>query len=187
VIADLAVEMHGFLNDIRVKHAFGGALALNCYAEPRGSIDVDVNISVPMTEADGIVAKLEVRGFAPLLNRSEWMPAGGVRVVRELDIVDLFFSFDAYHQLLLANSVEHPFPYAGGVLLLPFLSASDLVLVKLAFNRTKDWADIEAMLLAGTQIDSDYIGEHLLAFKGAGMHPRLSRLKKLFDSITPQP
>ena len=115
------------------------------------------------------------------------MPAGGVRVVRDLDVVDLFFSFDSYHQLLLANAVEHPFPNEGAVLQLPFLSANDLVLVKLAFNRTKDWADIEAMLAAGTQIDGDYVGEHLLAFKGPGMHPRVSRLRKLVDSFMAPP
>jgi hypothetical protein len=183
MIADLVVELHQTFDELDIAHAFGGALALNFYAEPRGTGDVDVNVSVPVTRADELVEHLGRQGFAPLMERSQWVPAGGVRVVRPDDgaIVDLFVAFDGYHQIVVNNAVRHPFP-PGATTEIPFLAANDLVVMKLSFNRSKDWVDIEAMCAAGTPIDLDYVRHHLLAFKGERMHPRLSRLAQIVPS-----
>jgi hypothetical protein len=184
LIGDLAIELHGLFEDGDVRHAFGGALALNCYAEPRGSVDVDVNVAVPFAHAEELVGDLGPQGFQPLLPPSDWMPAAGVRLTRGHDIVDVFLAFDPYHQRMLDNAVLHPFPHGHEMVQLPVLSANDLVVVKLAFNRTKDWADIEAMLLAGTVVDFDYVRQQAVAFKGDGMHPRLARLRRLLEART---
>jgi hypothetical protein len=34
-----------------IPHAFGGALALAYYAEPRATVDIDINVFIPATEA----------------------------------------------------------------------------------------------------------------------------------------
>jgi hypothetical protein len=36
-----------------VPHAFGGALALAYYAEPRATVDIDLNVFVPVADAPG--------------------------------------------------------------------------------------------------------------------------------------
>ena len=41
---DLIVAVHEHLSAAKVRHAFGGALALAYVAEPRGTVDIDVNV-----------------------------------------------------------------------------------------------------------------------------------------------
>ena len=42
------IEVHRTLSKAAVAHAFGGALALAQVAEPRGTVDVDVNVFTPL-------------------------------------------------------------------------------------------------------------------------------------------
>ena len=42
--------------------AFGGALALAYYAEPRATVDIDVNVFVPPDDVDRVVVLLEPLG-----------------------------------------------------------------------------------------------------------------------------
>jgi hypothetical protein len=182
LIAELVLEVHSILNDAGIDHAFGGALALNYYAEARGTVDVDVNLSVPAEGAASVADILRISGFEPELPEGSWLPVAGLRMMRSQDVVDLFFSFDDYHRLVLDNAVLHPFPSAGGSQELPFLAADDLVVMKLSLNRTKDWADIEAMIAAGTPIDVGYVRAQLVAFRGATTHPRVARLSMLLET-----
>lgn len=47
-----------------IPYAIGGALALGYYAEPRGTVDVDINIFVTPPEAiDGLIQTLGQAGF----------------------------------------------------------------------------------------------------------------------------
>jgi len=39
----------------RVPHAFGGAISLAYHAEPRATIDIDVNVFVPVDRVDEIL------------------------------------------------------------------------------------------------------------------------------------
>ena len=55
-------------------HAFGGALALAYYAEPRATIDIDLNVFVPPTQA---AAVLGVLGPLGVHGSIELAPAGG--------------------------------------------------------------------------------------------------------------
>ncbi len=60
---------------------------------------------------------------------------------------------------------------------LPFLSCTDLAVFKAFFDRTKDWADIEAVLEAGTADVHAAIG-WLVDLLG-GDDPRVARLRGL--------
>jgi hypothetical protein len=46
-IGEVIIEIDEALRSFGVNHAFGGALALAYYAEPRGTVDIDVNVNVP--------------------------------------------------------------------------------------------------------------------------------------------
>ena len=52
---ELAVEVSGFLRAAGIAHAVGGALALGFYAEPRETLDVDLNGFVYADEPKDIV------------------------------------------------------------------------------------------------------------------------------------
>jgi hypothetical protein len=137
-------------------HAFGGALALAYYAEPRSTIDIDVNVFIPASRFAEVATPLAALGaaaddpaVADLVKRDEQ-----VRVMWEHTPIDLFFSYDAFHDAASRGLRRVPF----GNTTIPILGADHLVVCKVAFDRPKDWVDIDAMLAAGAVI---YAGEVL--------------------------
>jgi hypothetical protein len=178
--ADVAVEAHELLDAKGIRHAFGGALALNYYAQPRLTMDVDINIAVPVEDADEVIDAFVEQAFeleSPLVE--ERAPVAGTRLRRNRDILDLFFAFDDFHAKVVRNARIFPFSAGGEVVELPFLSADDLVVMKMSSNRAKDWVDIEAMLASGTPVDADYSSRELVGFRGPTMHPRTAVLRQL--------
>jgi len=173
------VAVHDHLDGRHVPHAFGGALALAYYAEPRGTIDVDVNVFVPFERAAEIVDGLGAVGFAAELAVEEWSPIAGVRLVRagEPPLLDLFFSIDERYESIARRVRRFPFGSAG--VNLPFLSAEDLTVFKLSFGRDKDWVDLRRLVAGRPDLDIGYIEQQLIGLRGPTMYPRLARLRRL--------
>jgi hypothetical protein len=133
-------------------HAFGGALALAYYAEPRSTVDIDVNVFIPAERFPevaeplvGLGAAADDPSVAPLVRRD-----GQVRVMWDETPIDLFFSYDAFHEA--AGRARQRVPF--GDTTIPILAADHLIVCKVVFDRPKDWVDIEAMLAAGATIDA---------------------------------
>lgn len=150
-LADKVVALDEALTALATAHAFGGAIALAYYGEPRVTIDIDVNVFVA---PDRSAAVLE--GAASL---GVELPSGAQRlVVRDDQIrlwwdgiaVDLFFAYDAFHAAAERRTRAVPFRDTT----VPILSATDLLVCKVVFDRAKDWLDIAQMLfLSASEID----------------------------------
>jgi hypothetical protein len=135
-----------------VPHAFGGALALAYYAEPRGTIDIDVNVFVPPSNAASVLgplgemgADVGAPGVEELVRRD-----GQVRVMWERTPIDLFFAYDDFHDAAARARRLVPF----GDRTIPVLSAEHLVVCKSIFDRSRDWVDIDAILDGGMALDT---------------------------------
>lgn len=133
-----------------VPHAFGGAIALAYYAEPRATIDIDLNVFVAAAE--------EGRVFTPLAELGVRRPAdaaavlatdGQLRVDLDGTPLDLFFAYDPFHHAVAKDSRRVPFADVE----IPVLSATHLTVCKAVFSRPKDWVDIDAMLDHDAPID----------------------------------
>ncbi|GIU84915.1 MAG: hypothetical protein KatS3mg008_1690 [Acidimicrobiales bacterium] len=135
----------------RVPHAFGGAIALAYYAEPRATVDVDLNVFVPPERFDSVAARLRPLGVAVDDEdvRQRVAQEGQVRVFWDHVPLDLFFAYDRFHRAA-AREVRRV-PFADRTI--PILAASHLVVCKVVFDRPKDWVDIEAMATSGADID----------------------------------
>lgn len=183
-LVELVVTVHDRLDHAGVAHAFGGALALAYVAEPRGTVDVDVNVFAPPEEIDGALEALAPVGLVPEQERTDWLPIAGIRLRNPSDPfpVDVFPSLDPAYALIEARVVEHPF--GPDRRLLPFLSAEDLTLFKLSFGRPKDWVDITGIAAAVPRLDVEYIEQQIVALRGPSMYPRLARLRSL---LRPEP
>ncbi len=138
------VLVHRALEGVSIAHAFGGALALAYYAEPRATIDVDLNVFVPPRRAgrtlDTLTAlgvDLERRTTLELARRD-----GQARVRWGRTPLDLFFSYDPFHDACQASRRMVPF----GDTRIPILAAEHLLVCKAVFDRRKDWIDIEQVL-----------------------------------------
>lgn len=148
-LAQRVVGLHRAL--ARIPHAFGGALALAYYAEPRATIDIDLNVFVgveALARVEAPLTKLGVvfTGDARLLVQRD----GQARVFWDATPVDLFFAYDPFHDAVRASVRTVPF----ADMTIPVLSADHLVVCKVVFNRPKDWVDIDALLAAGTSVDA---------------------------------
>lgn len=134
-----------------VPHAFGGALALAYYAEPRATIDIDLNVFVPPDRFSEVAVPLGRLGasadnpsVAAVVQRD-----GQARVMWDATPIDLFFSYDAFHDA--AGAARRFVPFGDGTI--PILAAEHLIVCKAVFNRPKDWVDIDSMLAGGADID----------------------------------
>jgi hypothetical protein len=177
-LVDRLLAVHRSLDDASLPHAFGGALALAwCTHEVRATIDLDVNVFVAIDRAtevlDALPDGVERTGAdLELLARD-----GQVRVWWERTPVDLFLNTTDFHAQVATRARTEPF--AGDTL--PFLACSDLAVFKAFFDRTKDWADLEAMVAAGS-LDAAAVLGTLVLYLG-GDDPRVARLRGLVARI----
>lgn len=178
----LVLDVHRQLTKASLAHAFGGALALAYVSEPRGTIDVDINVFTPFDEVDVILEVLASIDLRPEHARADWLPVAGIRLRRVTDPypVDLFASLDDRYAEIERRCVRRPFGRGDAVL--PFLSAEDLAMFKLSFGRDKDWVDLRAIVLAQPNLDVDYIERQLVSLRGPSMYPRVARLRSLVRS-----
>jgi len=145
------------LRDAEIPHAFGGALALAYYATPRGTQDIDLNVFVPTAQADRILDLLHTLGVArgSKSEHARLTRDGQIRVFWGHTPLDLFFAYDPLHQSCVERKRSVPF---GGDDDIDVLSAEDLAVFKVIFDRPKDWNDLAEMLYAlGPQFDSAYV------------------------------
>ncbi|MGE3619153.1 MAG: hypothetical protein AB7L84_01710 [Acidimicrobiia bacterium] len=143
ILADRLLAVHAALDGAGFPHAFGGAIALAyCTEEPRGTRDVDVNVFVGAEESARVLDALPagvVVGEADVRAATE---AGQVRVWWDDTPLDLFFDVHDFHREIAAD--VRVVPFAGTEI--PVLGCAALAVFKVVFDRTKDWADLEAMV-----------------------------------------
>lgn len=182
-LVDLVLDVHRSLDRHDLPHAFGGALALAYFGEPRATVDIDVNVFVPVADLARVVVAMEEVACSPTVEPDAWVPVGGVRFAhRDRPFpVDVFPSIDEEVYGAIFERVA-PKPFGPGDEELPFLSAEDLVLFKLSFGRDKDWVDLSAIARTGGDLDLDYIEAQLVALRGPTIYPRIARLRRLFAS-----
>jgi hypothetical protein len=141
------VALHKTLSEARIPHAFGGAIALAYWTlEPRGTRDIDVNVFVPASDPDRALAALPEGIAFPAGVRETIVRDGQVRVWWDDTPVDLFFDYADVHVAAARNRRRVAFQDTR----IPVLGPVELAVFKVMFDRTRDWADMEAMAERGT-------------------------------------
>ncbi len=178
-LPDKVIAIHEALRTARISHAVGGALALAYYAEPRATIDIDLNLFVPATRWREVVDVLEQLGVkADDLDVSALERDGQCRLWWSDNPVDLFFAYDPIHRAMQKEARRVPFEGA----MLPILAPEHLAVCKAMFDRRKDWLDIEKMLIANDDFDLAAVEAWLNRMVGED-DPRLERLNEVRASL----
>jgi hypothetical protein len=173
-VPEKMLAIHDGLQRAGLDHAFGGALALAwCTQQARGTIDVDVNVFVGPERTAAALDALPSGVVATDDDRRLLRRDGQARLWWGTTPVDLFLSTTPFHDAAATRVRWEPF---GGALL-PFLSCDDLAVFKAFFNRTKHWADLEAMREAGT-LDLASVAGVLATLLGPG-DERIAKLLAL--------
>ncbi|MFY9487220.1 MAG: hypothetical protein WAP35_00790 [Solirubrobacterales bacterium] len=134
--------VHESLAAAKLPHAFGGAIALAyCTQEPRGTRDLDVNIFVQRDRAADALGALPDGVKVAQADIDQVLRDGQTRVWWDETPVDVFLNNLPLHDRV-AKGVRWR-PLAGRDV--PLLDCTSLALFKAFFNRTKDWADLEAI------------------------------------------
>lgn len=160
-LPEKVVALHHALEGASVAHAFGGALALAYYAEPRATVDVDVNVFVGPEQAEVVTDALTPLGVEPadvaLIRRD-----GQVRTWWGRNPVDLFFAYDAFHHRMDEWAALVPF----GEERVRVLAPEHLLVCKAVFDRSKDWIDIDQMLVGVPDLDAGEVRTWLARLVG---------------------
>ena len=141
-------------------YAFGGAIALAAWSEPRATADVDLVLFLGpdrIDEAIALVRSADVEVDAPSARaeaQARGMFVGRAGIVR----VDVFVPSIPFDRVAEAHRVR---TRIGGRETFVH-SAEVLAVFKLLFFRRKDLLDVERMLqIRGAAFDRDFVREHL--------------------------
>jgi hypothetical protein len=146
VLAERLLEIHDALTAAELPHAFGGAIALAyCTEEPRGTRDLDLNVFAEPGRADEVCDALPAGVARADSQLSDARRDGQVRLWWRDTPIDIFFNVVPFHAEV-ARTVRQV-PFAGRTI--PVVSCVGVAVFKALLDRTKDWADIEAMVQAG--------------------------------------
>jgi hypothetical protein len=138
-------SIHDSLAEAGLAHAFGGAIALAyCVEEPRGTRDLDVNIFIDASRAESALASLPPGVRVRKKDIAKVKRDGQARLDWDGTPIDVFLNNIPLHDAVAAAIVWVRLEGRD----VPVLDCASLVIFKVFFDRTKDWADIEAVAQA---------------------------------------
>ncbi len=148
-LPDKVVAIHDGLHAARIGHAFGGALALAYYAEPRATVDIDLNVFLSPDRHADVHAALRPLGVADAVHEAALARDGQCRWWWGRTPIDLFFAYDELHDAMRREVRSVPF----GEATIPILAPEHLAVCKAVFDRPKDWLDVEQILVCEADLD----------------------------------
>ena len=145
------IAVHKSLHKAGLDHAVGGALALATYVyPPRGTVDIDLNLTADPAQPQRVLSALPRQVHIHAGAADELRSVSQVRLwwrSATLDTpIDLFLpASPMYHRLVVERA--QPVAFLGTEI--KVLTATDLMVFKMLFDRRKDWADIESLIRSG--------------------------------------
>ena len=163
----------------RIPYAFGGAIALFYYRDPRSTTDIDVNVFLPPERQQEVLAVLSALFALDTVGLGREIEANGqARALWGTTFVDLFFADTDFHDAMAGRVRREPFLGEE----IPVLSAEDLIVCKALFDRPKDWLDIAAVVASQEPaLDGAYVEAALGLFVEPSDH-RFARWGELNGS-----
>ena len=170
-LPERVIALHRSLVRNRIPHAFGGAIALAYWTlDPRGTSDIDLNVFVSAAESSGALEALPSGVDRPEGTVEAIATDGQIRLWWDGTPIDLFFDYVPVHSDAARHARTVPFADTR----IPVLGPVELGVLKVMYDRTRDWADIEAMVTAKT-LDLDAVRTTLATLLEPD-DPRFARL-----------
>jgi hypothetical protein len=173
-LPEKVLAIHRALQEAKIPHAIGGALALAYYAEPRATVDVDVNVFLSAEHWPRVRDALEPIGVDVTLDPTALERDEQVRLWWGRNPVDLFFAYADLHEEMRRR--VRKVPLGRGTI--SILSPEHLAVCKAMFDRAKDWIDIEQILIAADPLDLGEIESWLERMVGKD-DPRFGKLEEV--------
>lgn len=167
-------SIHDALTEAGFAHAFGGAVALAyCVEEPRGTRDLDVNIFIDAAKAKAVLASLPAGVRVRKKDVDKVLRDGQARLDWDGTPIDVFLNNIPLHEAVAGSVVWVQLEGRD----IPVLDCASLAIFKAFFDRTKDWADLEAIAIV-TPEDIKGAAETIAELVGED-DPAVEKLKAL--------
>ncbi len=166
-----AAQLAAQLEKSSVEYALGGALALGYWANPRGTLDVDITVFMPVDRPSECVWLLQDIGceFAAADAANMLREHGFCRVTISGVRVDVFLPIAPFYEH--ARTRRKRVELNGQAVMI--WDAETLAVFKMMFFRRKDLVDVEQILRTqGASFDRAWVRERLAEMYGA-RDPRL--------------
>jgi len=157
-----AKEVSDFMSERGWPHCIIGGLAVQCWGEPRTTMDTDISLFTGWGEEEGYVSALLGR-FAPRMeNAHAFAIANRILLLRSDNGTDVDIALAAlpFEEEMVKRAVSHEF---GSGVTLPCCTAEDLFIMKAFAARPRDWVDAESIVKRRGNLDTAYILGHLSA------------------------
>jgi len=178
-VAEVAARLAERLEDIGCEYALGGAIALACWAEPRGTVDADVSFYLPIKEPGKTVTVLNAidAEFSESKVRESLMEHGFCSARFLGRRLDVFLPIATIYEAARPRRKRMP---VGGRQVLVW-DAETLSVFKMMFFRRKDLADVESILRTQSgNLDLAWVESQLVEMCG-NLDPRVSQWNELVD------
>lgn len=173
------VTVHESLLKAKLPHAFGGAIAVAYYGEPRMTKDIDINVFISGERSGRISEALEALGIDTELENRDLQNQEELKLEWEENSLHLFFSWDSLHDEMERRVRIAPFAEDA----IPLVAPEHLVTRKAILDRPKDWIDIEQILVATDPLDLGEIETWLERMVGSA-DPRMKKLEEVKSSLS---
>jgi len=181
--SEMARTLADGLEAAAIPYAVGGALALGVWAFPRATLDVDLNVFVPIEDLPQVFDVLETAGCKVARERALTQAAsdgyfeayaGPMRI--DVFVPSIPFYDNVRRRIRQATLEGRPAWY---------LSPEDLAVMKLLFFRPKDLLDLERLVALRADLDRRYVERAIESLLGAG-DSRLREWNALLERVDAQ-
>ncbi len=158
---DVARELQDFFKSREWEFCFIGGLALQRWGEPRVTQDIDCTLFTGFGNEISFIRDLSRHYESRIENAEEFALANRVLLLQSKSRIgiDLALGGLPYEKGVVERASD--FEFIPGIILRT-CSAEDLVILKAFADRTRDWADIEGIILRrGSQLDWEFIYSQL--------------------------
>jgi hypothetical protein len=179
---DVAEQLVKELNKRGEEYALGGAVALAYWAEPRGTMDVDLTLFLSAEKPSEVVWILGEIGC-------DCVASEAIASLREHSFcraaylgfdVDVFVPNIPFYDAAKLRRRQVPL----GAERATIWDAETLAVFKMMFFRRKDIADVEQILRSQSSFDRDFVREQLVDIYGP-RDPRIAQWDELVNEIQP--
>ncbi|HYW69582.1 MAG TPA: nucleotidyl transferase AbiEii/AbiGii toxin family protein [Pyrinomonadaceae bacterium] len=160
-VLSAAAEVQAFCDGQGWQFCFIGGIALQRWAEPRETIDVDLTLFTGFGNEDGFIDRLLERFEARIDAAGNFARERRVLLLRSRDGAGIDIAMGAlpFEELMISRSSEFAFP---GEIKLRTCSAEDLIVLKAFAGRPQDWIDVERTIVRQTgKLDWEYVLDQL--------------------------
>lgn len=158
-----------FLDASGYRYAIIGGLALAQWGVVRATYDVDIKVLVPDTDYAKARAVLQAAFPDPARQQGPFNPLIVAVTIADV-VVDFLLALPGYEELIIERAVHRDLDGWSAWI----CSVEDLIIQKVVAGRTKDWPDVEALLIEQRgNLDEAYIEEWLSQFAEALEKPEI--------------